>query len=79
MKIAVLGDGGWGTALAILLANKGNQVFLWGAFRDYVEFLNKERENVKFLPSVRIPKEIVISADLKEVTTGAVLITLADW
>jgi len=34
IKIAVLGDGGWGTALAILLCRKGFSVTLWGAFSD---------------------------------------------
>jgi glycerol-3-phosphate dehydrogenase (NAD(P)+) len=63
-NIAVLGDGGWGTTLAILLSRKGYSVTLWGAFSDYVALLNKKRENVKFLPGVRIPKEIRLTADL---------------
>jgi glycerol-3-phosphate dehydrogenase (NAD(P)+) len=77
VKIAILGDGGWGTAIAILLRSKGYEVFLWGAFPDYVEFLNKKRKNLKFLPSVKIPEEITISSDLKKVVKDTTLIVLA--
>ena len=77
MKISVLGDGGWGTAIAILLAKKRHEIFLWGAFEDYVEFLNKKRENIKFLPSVKIPQEITISSNLEQVLKNTALIVLA--
>ena len=58
MKITVLGDGGWGTTLSVLLSGKGHKVDLWGAFPDYVEYLKNKRENIKFLPGIKIPKEI---------------------
>ena len=77
MKIAVLGDGGWGTAIAMLLNDKKYRVYLWGAFPDYVKFLNDKRENIKFLPSFKIPAQIVISANLAEVVKDAKLIALA--
>ncbi|MFH1459240.1 MAG: NAD(P)H-dependent glycerol-3-phosphate dehydrogenase [Candidatus Omnitrophota bacterium] len=77
MKISVIGDGGWGTALAILLAKNKQKVRLWGAFGDYVKMLNKKRENIKFLPGVKIPKSIEISADLAYVCIDAELIILA--
>lgn len=64
MKITVLGDGGWGTAQAILLAGQGHEVSLWSAFQDYAEELARTRENRKFLPGVKIPKAIRITADL---------------
>ena len=47
MKISVLGDGGWGTALAILLKNKGFDVSLWGAFKEDIEAIKKTGENKK--------------------------------
>lgn len=75
--IAILGDGGWGTTLAIILSKKGYRVNLWGAFPDYVEFLRQKRENVKFLPKVPIPEEISISSDLSEVIKDVVLVVLA--
>lgn len=76
-KIAVLGDGGWGTTLAILLYKKGADVTLWGAFPDYVDFLNKRRVNEKFLPGVEIPRGMRISADLDEAVGGAGVIVAA--
>lgn len=65
-KVTVLGDGGWGTALAILLHHKAYQVTLWSAFVDYARILNKKRTNPYYLKGVRIPESIVISSDLEE-------------
>lgn len=76
-KIAVIGDGGWGTTLAILLSKKGCNVTIWSAFPDYAEFLERVRENIKFLPSVRIPDGIKITADIKKAVEGAEFIVLA--
>ena len=71
MKITVLGDGGWGTTLSVLLSGKGHKVDLWGAFPDYVEYLKNKRENIKFLPGIKIPKEIKITNKLDEALDGA--------
>lgn len=77
LKISVLGDGGWGSTLAILLQKKGFTVTLWGAFPDYVDLLNRKRINERFLPGVKIPREIEITADLKKAITGKNLIVFA--
>ena len=77
LKIAMVGDGGWGTTLALLLAKKGHRVALWSPFAEYASVLREKRENVKFLPGVRIPKEIIISSDMAEVLSGAEVVTLA--
>jgi len=76
-NIAVLGDGGWGTTLAILLSQKDFNVTIWGAFKDYVLFMKKGRENKKFLPGIKIPKEIEITHDLKGAIRNKKLIILA--
>lgn len=76
-NIAVLGDGGWGTTLSILLSHKGYKVSLWGAFSDYTWQLQKKRINTKFLPCIKIPKQIEITADLKDVLTNKDVIVLA--
>ena len=60
MRILVIGDGGWGTALATLLSLKGSDVALWSAFPDYAAQLARLRENVKFLPGVAIPEKVSI-------------------
>ena len=77
IPVSVLGDGGWGTTLAILLSRKGLKVTLWGAFRDYILYLNKKRINSKFLPGIKIPKEIAITHNLEEAILEKQLIILA--
>ena len=76
-KVAVIGDGGWGTTLAILLNKQGFKVSLWGPFADYLQLLEKKRQNLKFLPGVKIPEEISFSADIRKVIQKAGLIVLA--
>lgn len=76
-KIGILGDGGWGTTLAILLSKKNLDLTLWGAFKNYTEELKKKRINAKFLPGVKIPKNIKITSNLPEVVNTARIIVLA--
>lgn len=76
-KIALIGDGGWGTTLAILLSKKSYRVELWGAFSDYLEILDKKRENSKFLPGIKIPQEINFTSDIKKALADSYLIVLA--
>lgn len=77
LRISILGDGGWGTTLAILLSKKGYPVTLWSAFKDYAQKMAKSRSNTKFLPGFKIPKEIKITADLKQAISGQEVIVLA--
>ena len=76
-KITILGDGGWGTALALLLAWKGYPVKLWGAFPDYVREVARKRENVKFLPGFKIPANVRLSPDIRMVCLDSDIIVLA--
>ena len=76
-KITVIGDGGWGTTLAIHLYKKGYNVKLWSAFSDYAKFLDKNRINKKFLPGIKIPKDIFITSNMREAIKEAELIILA--
>jgi len=66
-RIAVIGDGGWGTTLAILLHNNGFDVTLWSAFPEYAKLMLRERENKKFLPGIKIADGIHITADVSVV------------
>ncbi|MCU0651731.1 MAG: NAD(P)-dependent glycerol-3-phosphate dehydrogenase [Candidatus Omnitrophica bacterium] len=77
MNISIIGDGGWGTTLAILLSKKGYPVTLWGAFKEYTDYLNKKRVNSKFLPGIKIPAGINITHDLNEALRDKELIVLA--
>lgn len=76
-RVALIGDGGWGTTLAILLAGKGTPVGLWGPFAEYVALLQARRENVKFLPGIRIPDAVLCSSDLGQVLAGATHVLVA--
>ena len=51
-RTAIIGAGGWGTALAILWSKRGNDVILWGNNAGRAEHLRKTRENADYLPGV---------------------------
>ena len=63
VKISIIGDGGWGTALALVLNSKGLGTVLWSYSPEYAEYLVKNRENTKFLKGVNIPADIEITSD----------------
>ncbi|MBA3962381.1 MAG: NAD(P)-dependent glycerol-3-phosphate dehydrogenase [Chthoniobacterales bacterium] len=63
-KIAVLGTGGWGTALAILWARQGREVLLWGRTPARVDEISRTRENPAYLPSAQIPPNVCLTNDL---------------
>lgn len=77
MNIGILGDGGWGTALAVLLAKKGYSVGLWGVFPEYLELIERKRENLKFLPGIKIPPLVKISKDKGWVIDNSSIIVIA--
>ncbi|MFH1457762.1 MAG: NAD(P)H-dependent glycerol-3-phosphate dehydrogenase [Candidatus Omnitrophota bacterium] len=77
INITVLGDGGWGTTLAILLFKKGFDITIWGAFPDYIFYMNKKRQNPQFLAGIPIPKKIIMTADLHEAVSAKQIIILA--
>ena len=77
MKIAVIGDGGWGTANALLLVGYGHDVTVWGAFPDYIEEQRRTRRNEKFLKGVVLPDALKLTADREEAVKGAEIVVLA--
>jgi glycerol-3-phosphate dehydrogenase (NAD(P)+) len=62
--IVVFGAGSWGTALAILLAEKGHRVTLWARRQSTADDLIATRENASYLPGVRLPEALRITSDL---------------
>lgn len=76
-KVTIIGDGGWGTALALVLHRNGHDVRVWGPFPDYLATLRQRRENVKFLPGVPLPAEIRWESDRASAVAGAEVVVLA--
>jgi glycerol-3-phosphate dehydrogenase (NAD(P)+) len=76
-KVAVLGAGAWGTALAKLLAEKGNQVALWSRRRDLCEAVNATRENARYLPGAMLPETLACTDDLSAALTTAGMVVFA--
>jgi len=76
-KIAIIGDGAWGTTLAILLSEKGFPITVWSAFPDYASEVQFTRKNRKFLPDIIIPEGILITADLNTAVDTADIVILA--
>ncbi|MFA5086496.1 MAG: NAD(P)H-dependent glycerol-3-phosphate dehydrogenase [Candidatus Paceibacterota bacterium] len=75
VKITVLGDGAWGTTLAILLSENGHEVTVWSAFPDHLDVLDRERENATYLKGIKIPDSIVFEKDLgKAVSFGEYIV-----
>ncbi|MFH1876930.1 MAG: NAD(P)H-dependent glycerol-3-phosphate dehydrogenase [Candidatus Omnitrophota bacterium] len=74
-KVSILGAGGWGTTLAVVLAQKKDlDVTLWSPFKDHVDEIKRDRQNKIFLPGVDIPPSLSVTADLPAALVVPVLI-----
>lgn len=76
-RVTVIGDGGWGTALALVLAGKGHAVRLWGAFPEYIDEMRFRRENRKFLPGIPLPMSVELCSDLPAAVADADVLVAA--
>src|SRR5437763_17203202 len=63
-RIAVIGAGGWGTALSVIWARQGRAILLCGNDPSRVEELRASRENSAYLPGVNLPEAIGLTSDL---------------
>ncbi len=77
MRIAVLGAGSWGTALAIILANNQHHVTLWSHKQEYTDDIRVKRENPSFLPGIQIPESIDATSDLEATLADCDMIVCA--
>ncbi len=76
-RVCVIGDGGWGTALAIVMHDHGHDVTVWGPFPDYIEQVRTARENARFLAGVSLPESIRWTAEHVEAATRSDIAILA--
>jgi glycerol-3-phosphate dehydrogenase (NAD(P)+) len=71
VRVAVVGGGAWGTALADLLARKGEQVTLWAREREVVDSVNRRHANDMFLSGATLAPSLRADADLGATVSGA--------
>lgn len=75
-KLAVIGAGSWGTALAIACAARAERVDLWAREANVVEGVNRERRNPVFLPECPIPPNVTAHSDFERCLDGAEVVLL---
>lgn len=64
-RIGVIGAGSFGSALAMILADKGNHVTIWARNKTQITQMKETRENKKYLPDVKLPESIEFTSDLE--------------
>ena len=74
MNVCVLGAGAWGTALAKVLADKGNPTKVWALHEEIATAINEEHENKRYLPGHKLPATLTSTHHLDEALRGADLV-----
>jgi glycerol-3-phosphate dehydrogenase (NAD(P)+) len=77
MRIAVIGAGGWGTALALVAGRAGHGVRLWSRNAEVVEGIRRRRVNGVYLAGHELPETVSATGDLREALGGAEVVILA--
>src|SRR5664279_3624187 len=76
-QIAVMGAGSWGTAFALVLADAGNEVRMWGRRKEVCDTINSAHQNVEYLPGIELSDAISATPDPVQALAGAELVVLA--
>ncbi len=76
-KIAVLGAGSWGTALATVLDSKGVELNLWARNKALTEKIREAKENIKYLPGIKLGKGINPTGDIEKSVRGCEAVIFA--
>lgn len=76
-RIAIVGAGSWGTALAVMAARAGHEVCLWSRNDEVISSINQQRTNSRYLVSTPIPSNVTATGDLPEVLHAASMVLLA--
>lgn len=73
-RIAIIGSGAWGTALAISLARRKHSVALWSHTAEVTETIARHRENRKYLPGYTVPETVELTWDFPQALAGAEIV-----
>lgn len=76
-RIAVIGAGSFGTALAMTLVGKGHEVTLWARRPQQIEEMRRTRQNAHYLPGALLPEALCFTDDLEQAIAGKELILMA--
>lgn len=76
-RVAVFGSGSWGTAFAMVLADAGSDVVLWGRRTELCETISRAHENPDYLPGIPLPAAVQATADPAHAAEGAEVVVLA--
>ncbi|MDF2672675.1 MAG: NAD(P)H-dependent glycerol-3-phosphate dehydrogenase [Clostridiales bacterium] len=77
MKVGIVGAGSWGTAVGILLGNKGYEIKLWDRKKDLLNEINTYKENKRYLPGIKIPDNLIGEENIDKVVQDADGIVMA--
>ena len=73
-RTAILGTGGWGTALAALWASSGNEIILWGHTPERVETIARTRQNPEYLPGTELPANVRLTSRLEDCAAAELIV-----
>lgn len=76
-RVSVMGAGSWGTAFALVLADAGNEVTMWGRRQELCDAISADHENPDYLPGITLPRIIRATSDPAEALEGAEVVVLA--
>lgn len=70
-RTAVIGAGSWGTAIAKLLADKDENIVLWGHSPEHIDQIKKTRENSRYLPGFALPDNLSLEKNIEKAVYDA--------
>lgn len=76
-KIAFIGAGSWGTALAISLGAKGHKVSVWDINKEHIAEMQEHRENIRYLPGIKLGDNVIPYREIKDTVQDVEIIVFA--